>query len=131
MGRNQPNPMRATGISLYAFQDGKWSRHRVWRKKEGKSLQYALAMGDLDGDKLDDIVFPDSETRRVRVFFPTSAGSFAEAEEREEPQLGSPGQSVRLADLDGDGDLDMVLARTVSSTTPDDTGGWDVYLNRR
>ncbi|HVE66923.1 MAG TPA: VCBS repeat-containing protein [Thermoanaerobaculia bacterium] len=131
MGRNEPDPMRATGISVYAFQDGKWSRHRVWRKKEGKSLQYAIAMGDLDGDKLDDVVFPDSEQRRLRVFFQTPAGTFVEAEEREEPALASVGQSVRLADLDGDGDSDVVLARTVSSSTPDDTGGWDIYLNRR
>jgi hypothetical protein len=38
---------------------------------------------------------------------------------------------VRLADLDGDGRLDIVLAKTVSSTRPEDRGGWEVYLNRR
>jgi hypothetical protein len=88
-------------------------------------------MGDLDGDRLDDVVFPDSEERRLRVFFQQPDGSFVEAEDREEPVLDSPGQCVRLADLDGDGRLDVVLAKTVSSSRPGDRGGWDVYLTRR
>jgi len=131
IGRNEPEPARATGITVYSFQAGKWSRHRVWRKNEGKSFQYAIAMGDLDGDRLDDIVFPDSENRRLRIFLQQPDGSFLEADEREEPPLDAPGQCVRLADLDRDGRLDIVLSKTVSSTRPDDRGGWDVYLNRR
>jgi len=131
MSTGEPEPARAAGITLYSYQNGKWTRHRVWRKKDGKTLQYAVAMGDLDGDRLDDVVFPDSEERRLRIFFQQPDGSFVEAEDREEPSLDSPGQCVRLADLDGDGRLDIVLAKTVSSTRPEDRGGWDVYLNRR
>jgi hypothetical protein len=122
---------RAAGITLYTARGGKWERHRVWRKKEGKTLLYGLAMGDLDGDRLDDIVFPDSEERRLKIFFQQSDGSFVEAAERDEPVLDSPGQCVRLADLDRDGRVDILLSKTVSSTRPDDKGGWDVYLNRR
>jgi hypothetical protein len=131
MSTGEPELARAAGITLYSHQNGKWTRHRVWRKKDGKTLQYAVAMGDLDGDRLDDVVFPDSEERRLRIFFQQPDGSFVEAEDREEPSLDSPGQCVRLADLDADGRLDVVLAKTVSSTRPDDRGGWDVYLNRR
>ena len=65
------------------------------------------------------------------VFFQQPDGSFVEAEDREEPSLDSPGQCVRLADLDGDGRLDVVLAKTVSSVKASDRGGWDVYLNRK
>jgi hypothetical protein len=38
---------------------------------------------------------------------------------------------VRLADIDRDGRLDLILSKTVSSVKSDDVGGWDVYLNRR
>jgi hypothetical protein len=88
-------------------------------------------MGDLDGDRLDDIVFPDSEERRLKIFFQQPDGAFVEADQHEEPVLDSPGQCVRLEDLDKDGRLDIVLSRTVSSARPEDRGGWDVYLNRR
>lgn len=128
---NDPQPVRATGISIYSFEKGNWVRHRVWRKKAGKTAQYALAMGDLDGDGLDDIVFADSEVNRLRVFFQKPDGSFVEMAEQEEPALDSPGQCVRLADLDGDGRLDIILSKTVASYRPGEQGGWNVYLNRR
>lgn len=131
MSTNEPELARAAGISLYSFRSGSWTRHRVWRKKEAKTSQYALAMGDLDGDKLDDLVFPDSDQHRLRLFFQQADGSFVEAEAREEPALDSQGQCVRLADLDRDGRLDVVLSKTVSSASPDGSGGWEVYLNRR
>lgn len=128
---NDPEPLRATGISIYSFEKGSWVRHRVWRKKAGKSAQYALAMGDLDGDGLDDVVFADSELNRLRIFFQKPDGSFVEMAEQEEPALDSPGQCIRLADLDGDGRLDIILSKTVVSDRPGEEGGWNVYLNRR
>jgi hypothetical protein len=131
MSTQQPEVARAAGITLYSWRAGKWERHRVWRKKESKTLLYGIAIGDLDGDRLDDIVFPDSEERRLKIFFQQPDGSFVEAAEAEEPVLDSPGQCVRLADLDRDGRLDVLLSKTVSSTRPDDRGGWDVYLNPR
>ena len=128
---NDPQPLRATGISIYSFEKGSWLRHRVWRKKSGQSAQYALAMGDLDGDGLDDIVFTDSDVNRLRVFFQKPDGSFVEMAEQEEPALDSLGQCIRLADLDGDGRLDIILSKTVASYRPGEEGGWNVYLNRR
>jgi hypothetical protein len=131
MMTNEPEVARATGITLYSFEKGTWTRHRVWRKKSGRSAQYALAMGDLDGDGLDDIVFADSEVDRLRVFFQKPEGTFVEMGENEEPKLDSPGQCIRLADLDGDGRLDVILSKTVASYRLNDRGGWNVYLNRR
>ena len=130
MSTHEPRVAHAAGITLYVWKAGAWQRHRVWRRKDAKTLEYALAMGDLDGDGLDDIVFPDSEERRLKIFFQQPDGSFVEASEREEPALDSPGQCVRLADVNGDGKLDIVLAKTVSSSRPEDPGGWEVFLNR-
>lgn len=127
----EPEALRASGITIYSYEDGAWSRHRVWKKKGGDMLLYALAMGDMDGDGLDDVVFPDSEEQRMRVFFQQPDGSFQEMDPKEEPALDSPGQCVRLSDLDGDGRLDIVLSKTVSSSKPGDRGGWAVFLNRK
>jgi hypothetical protein len=131
MQGSAPENARAAGITLYSFEEGKWTRHRLWRKKDPKSSVYGLAMGDLDGDGLDDLVFADSDMRRVRILFQRPDGSFVEMPEQEEPVLDSPGQCVRLADLDRDGRLDIVVSKTVVSARPNENGGWNVYLNRR
>jgi hypothetical protein len=128
---NDPQEARATGISMYSYENGNWTRHRVWRKKNGQSTQYALAVGDLDGDGLDDVVFADSELNRLRVFFQKPDGTFSEMAEQEEPVLDSVGQWIELADVNRDGRLDIILSKTVASYRVGDQGGWNVYLNRR
>ncbi len=131
MQANVPEPTRASGLTLYVFENGAWAKHRIWRKKDFKGYLFTSAMGDLDGDGFDDIVFPDNEAKRLRVLFQQPDGSFVEAAEAEEPVIDSPGQWVGLADLDKDGRLDIVLSKTVATGGPNEPGGWDVYLNRR
>ena len=131
MFTNQPKTARALGITVYSLEEGTWRRHRVWRKNEGRSTQFALGMGDLDGDGLDDVVFADSQVRRLRVFLQQSDGSFAEMAENDEPTIDSPGQCIRLVDLNRDGRLDIVLSKTISSMAPGDPGGWSVFLSSR
>jgi hypothetical protein len=131
--RSARTPVRrqAECITVYSYENGAWTRHRIWRKKSGKSSLFALAMGDLDGDGLDDVVFSDSEVGRIRIFLQGADGTWSEAEESQEPALGSPGQCIRLSDLDGDGRLDMVVAKTYPNAVPGDGGGWRVFLNRK
>jgi hypothetical protein len=131
MQANVPDPQRAAGFSVYAFENGAWTRHRAWRKHEWKAYNYAIAFGDLDGDGLDDLVFPDNEAYRLRILFQQADGTFLEAAEADEPVIASAGQCVRVADLDGDGKLDVVLSQTVISGDPTRPGGWDVFLNKR
>ena len=75
-------------------------------------------------------VFADNEQRKIRVLFQQPDGSFKEMDEKLEPSIASLGQWICLADLDGDGRLDIVLSRTVSSSAPNEKGGIDVYLNK-
>ena len=128
---NDPTDVRAIGITVYSYDGATWNRHRVWRKKSGQSSEYALAMGDMDGDGLDDVVFADTEQNKLRIFFQKPDGSFTEMAEKDEPVLDSLGQWIELADLDGDGRLDVILSKTVASYRPNDQGGWSVWLNKR
>jgi hypothetical protein len=120
----------AVGVNVYSLKNGAWTVHRIFRKKGGNTFLYAVAMGDLNGDGLDDVVFPDSDSKKVRIFLQTADGQFKEIPAAQEPAIDSPAQCVRIADVNGDGRPDIVIAKTVPSTSPTDPGGWSVYLNR-
>jgi VCBS repeat protein len=124
-------PLRsAIGVNVYSLQNGSWAAHRVFRKKGGNAFLYAVAMGDVNGDGLDDVVFPDNETKKVRIFLQTPDGRFAEIPAAQEPPIDSPAQCIRIADVNGDGRPDLVISKTIASSSPSDPGGWTVYLNR-
>jgi hypothetical protein len=75
----------------------------------------AVAVGDLDGDGSPDLVIGNStpDTTALRVYFNTTSGGaihFAEANEGTVPAADWIVSAVALADVDGDRDLDLLVA---------------------
>ncbi|MBL8994561.1 MAG: VCBS repeat-containing protein [Spirochaetia bacterium] len=75
----------------------------------------SLALGDIDGDGDPDLVMTgfDGSSRNLRTYLNNGSGSFTLAQVLT-PNLGS--SSIALGDLDGDGDLDLVVTGDNGST---------------
>ncbi len=79
----------------------------------------ALAIGDLDGDEIPDLVATTTQQGQVSIAFGIARGVFGE---REDYLAGNGPDAVVLRDLNGDDWLDVVVANTQDSTL-------GVYLN--
>jgi hypothetical protein len=84
---------------------------------EGSSNNSSLLAADIDGDGDLDLLSADPGGRTLPVFFQTAPRTFVPAFLQIEPFSSQPG-SVDVADLDGDGDLDIVCSsRTTNNLT--------------
>ncbi|MGZ5426125.1 MAG: FG-GAP repeat domain-containing protein [Thermoanaerobaculia bacterium] len=117
------------GITVYyRGADGKMAGKRVV-----KTLQFdaagspAIAVGDLDGDGLDDVVWCDESTQRMRVFFQTPEGEFEELAADREPTFVNHPTALRIADFDGDGHMDVALMYQYLTGDETRAGGLRVF----
>jgi len=87
-----------------------------------------IAIGDIDGNGVPDIVVSNSGSTTISVLRnTTSAGSISFAAKVDKTAV-SPAVDIDLGDLDGDGKLDIATANS-SGTTGTTTTGASVFLN--
>ncbi|GAB4586212.1 hypothetical protein Ntsu_40440 [Nocardia sp. IFM 10818] len=88
----------------------------------GGSVSEGLAVGDINGDGLPDVISANTTTQNVAVLVNiTTPGSLRPAFNLTEEWVVTPTDAA-LEDIDGDGRLDMIVCRTA--------GGFTVRLNR-
>jgi hypothetical protein len=113
--------------AYYRDADGKMAAKRVVKTLQFDAGSPAIAVGDLDGDGLDDVVWCDESTGRMRVFFQMSDGEFEELASDREPTFINHPTALRIADFDGDGHMDVALMYQYLTLDETRAGGFRVF----
>jgi FG-GAP-like repeat/FG-GAP repeat len=95
----------------------------------GLARPYAVALGDLDGNRTLDVVVIHDDTDRITVWLTSDGGKLSPAPDSPLPLGRRVGTRVKLADVDRDGHLDLVAAGSGSAVVArgDGRGGFAPY----
>ena len=100
----------------YYLGNGDGTFHDVSDRLLGMSEANGLDVGDVDGDGLPDIVVGNSGAEGQNYLWindPARPGFFMDCTLESLPQINDATQSIKLADLNGNGHLDMVVGNEV------------------
>lgn len=100
----------------YYFGDGKGSFQNVTDRLPAKSEGNGLDVGDINGDGLPDVIIGNTGKEAQNFLWLNNSekpGFFIDATAQNLPKLNSQTQSVKLFDLDKDGDLDLIIGNEV------------------
>ncbi len=118
------------GLSVYYREAGQWKKKRILKFLSGAAeLSQGIGVGDLNGDGLDDVVWADDTTHRLRIFFQKPDGEFEELDQALEPTFVNRSTCVRVADIDGDGRKDIVLMYETATGAATRSGGLRFFRN--
>ncbi len=116
------------GITVYfRGTDGKVAARRIVKTLQFDAPSAGLAVGDLNGDGLDDVAWADESAHRLRVFLQTKDGGFEELPAEREPGFVNHPTSLRIADVDGDGRADVVMMFQYLTGDETRAGGFRVF----
>lgn len=87
-----------------------WRDRMDWRFGWAVVGNHGLAMGDVNGDGLDDLYYAETGGLPNRLFLQQQDGSLLDASEGSGVDILEPTHGVLLIDLDNDGDQDLVAA---------------------
>jgi hypothetical protein len=125
-----PKKLDGAGVSIYYRDGAEWKRKRVIKTLDPMPvLSQGIAVGDLDGDGRDDVVWADTATHRLRIFFQRADGEFEELAAGLEPTFENNSTCLKVADLDGDGKNDIVLMYETGTGLPTRSGGLRFFRN--
>ncbi|HEY1009180.1 MAG TPA: VCBS repeat-containing protein [Daejeonella sp.] len=98
-----------------------------------KSEGNGLAVGDVNADGLPDILVGNSGSKGQDFLWLNNRrkpGSFTDATSSNLPQINDSTQDIKLADLDGDGDLDMIIGNEIPPNRLYVNNGKGVFTER-